>query len=423
MQHQIPVASLGDFGPVMAEAVQKCVHCGFCLPACPTYQVLGEEMDSPRGRIFLIKEALEGRISLDESLRYVDRCLGCLACVPACPSGVAYGELLTAFRAQAERLRRRTANDRWLRWVILTTLPYPARFAWAIRFGKWFRPLARWMPKRIAHLMEWIPERLPRGSTLPKVARPESARRARVALLIGCAQRVLAPEIHEAAIRVLTRNGVEVVIPPQGCCGALAAHTGQLDRARRLARRNLQSFPRDVDAVVTTAAGCGSGMHEYGLWFLGQPEHDVARQLAEKTCDISVFLWRLGWAEPPPLLPRPLVVAYHDACHLVHAQGVRQEPRLLLGAIPNLTLREISDGEYCCGSAGTYNLEQPEIAEQLGQQRAAAVRRTGADCLATGNIGCMFQLRKYLADEPRLPVVHTINLIDAAYQQRLPWSV
>jgi glycolate oxidase iron-sulfur subunit len=242
-----------------------------------------------------------------------------------------------------------------------------------------------------------------------------------VALLVGCAQRVLAPQIHEAAIRVLTRNGVEVLIPPQGCCGALAAHAGVLPRARRLAARNIENFPRDIDAVVTTAAGCGSGMHEYGLWFRGQKHQQAAEHLAQKACDISVFLDRLGWRQPPPPLPRAVTVAYHDACHLAHAQNVRHEPRRLLQAIPNVTLVDVPDGEFCCGSAGTYNLEQPEIAQQLGRQKAAAIRRTGAECVVTGNIGCMVQLARFLAEPPAIAVLHTITLVDAAYQAKMPW--
>ncbi|GIW93889.1 MAG: glycolate oxidase iron-sulfur subunit [Pirellulaceae bacterium] len=421
MQHQIPVSDLGPLGPVMAEAVQKCVHCGFCLPACPTYQVLGEEMDSPRGRVFLMKEVLEGRVALDEALPYVDRCLGCVGCVPACPSGVGYGELLTAFRAHAEPLRARNVAERWFRWLILATLPYPWRFRWAIRMGRWGKALSGWLPRRMAVLWELLPERLPRAARLPAIVPAEPPRRARVALLVGCAQRVLAPEIHESAIRVLTRNGADVLIPPQGCCGALAAHAGVLPLARRLAVRNIKSFPLDVDAVITTAAGCGSGMHEYGLWLRGHEYEQAAVDLARKTCDISVFLDRLGWRQPPPPLPRPVRVAYHDACHLAHAQNVRQEPRRLLRAIPNVTLLDVPDGEFCCGSAGTYNMEQPEIAQHLGRQKAAAIRRTGAECVVTGNIGCMVQLARFLAEPPAIPVLHTITLIDAAYQEKLLW--
>jgi glycolate oxidase iron-sulfur subunit len=422
MQHDIPVAALGLTGSVAAEAVQKCVHCGFCLPACPTYQVLGEEMDSPRGRVFLMKEVLEGRVDLEEAVPYIDRCLGCVGCVVACPSGVAYGHLLTMFRAHAELHRRRSFGERWLRWLLLATLPYPWRFRWALRVGRsvrWLRPL---LPRRLAEMMALIPNRLPAVDGVPAHVPALGRRRARVALLLGCAQQVLAPQINQAAVRVLARNGVEIVIPPrQVCCGALAAHTGMLALAKSMARRNVAAFSEDVDAVITTAAGCGSGMHEYSLWLSGEPDHEAAARVAEKTCDISVFLDRLGWVERPPRLPRPVRVAYHDACHLAHAQGVREAPRRLLKAIDNLTLLEIPEGEMCCGSAGTYNLEQPQVAEQLGQAKAAAIRRTGAEAVVTGNIGCMVQIARYLAQPTPLPVVHTICVIDAAYQGRMPW--
>ncbi len=218
-----------------------------------------------------------------------------------------------------------------------------------------------------------------------------------MALLAGCVQQALDPDINWATLRVLARNGVEVVIPPgQGCCGALLMHQGEQDRARSQARHNLPLFPADVDAVITNAAGCGSGMHEYGLLFAGMPEEEAAGLLAARTVDVAVFLAQLGLVAPPPLA-RPLKVAYHDACHLAHAQGVTAQPRQLLRAIPNLTLLEIPEGEICCGSAGTYNIEQPEIAGRLGQRKAANILRTGADAVAAGNIGCLVQIRTHLA--------------------------
>lgn len=415
MLHRIDLTQLGPQGDAMARAVGTCVHCGFCLPACPTYRVLGEEMDSPRGRIFLMKGVLEGDIALDEVLPYVDRCLGCLACVPACPSGVAYGDLLTPFRAHVEPRRTRSLGDRIRRALVLRTLPYARRFRRAASLGRFAGRLRAIVPSGLRPMLDLVPERLPPAQPLPSLHRAQGARRARVALLEGCAQQVLAPEIGWAALRVLARAGVEVVVPrEQGCCGALAMHVGEADQARRLARRNLRAFPTDVDAIITTAAGCGSGMHEYGLLFKGLPEEEDAERLASQVTDVTVFLEQLGVGDLPPL-PAPLSVAYHDACHLVNAQGVSAAPRALLRRIPNLTLVEMPEPGMCCGSAGTYNIDQPEIARELGQRKAKGAIASNADAVATGNIGCVMQLRTHLATlGRRLPVYHTIEILDRA---------
>ena len=401
----------------MAEAVAKCVHCGFCLPACPTYLVLGEEMDSPRGRITLMKSALEGTLPIESAMPFVDRCLGCMACVTACPSGVPYGELLTPFRALAEEQRSRTVVDRLARTLTRQTLPHPERFRLAAAAGRLAGPLQAMLPAKLGAMLGLLPPEVPPAHPLPVFYPAQGARRARVALLAGCVQQVLAPEINWATLRVLARNGVEVVIPPeQGCCGSLMMHTGEAAAARGLARRNLQVFPAGVDAVLTNAAGCGSGMQEYGLWFKGEPDEQAARALAARTKDVSVFLADLGLASPPPL-PRPLRLAYHDACHLAHAQGVTAAPRRLLRAIPNLTLLEVPEGELCCGSAGTYNLEQPAIAATLGRRKAENIQRTGCDAIATGNIGCLVQIGNALRQlgAPPIPLYHTMQVLDMAY--------
>ena len=352
----------------MAEAVASCVHCGFCLPACPTYLALGEEMDSPRGRIVLMKGALEGELAQEEVLPHLDRCLGCLACVTACPSGVEYGDLLTPFREMAEKQRSRTFMEELTRTLTNQTLPYPGRFRAAAMLGPYAKPFRRFLPPALQTMLDLLPDRLPPRLHLPTESPPQGARRARVALLSGCVQQVLSPAINRATVELLTRNGVEVVIPPrQGCCGALSMHTGAAEQARRLARRNLNAFNLDeFDAVVTNAAGCGSGMHEYPLLFAGQAEEQNAADFAAKVQDVTVFLDALGIESPPPL-KEPTTLAYHDACHLAHAQGVTDAPRRLLSAVPNLTLVPIPEGEICCGSAGSYNIEQPEIAAQLGQ--------------------------------------------------------
>jgi len=400
----------------MTHAIESCVHCGFCLPACPTYRELGEEMDSPRGRIMLMKSALEGGLAVAETLPFVDRCLACLGCVTACPSGVQYGELISVYRAYAEQSRSRPFMAGVRRTLVQQTLPHPGRFRAAATLGKVVQPLHGLAPKSLRPMLGLLPEKLPAAQPLPATYPAVGTRRARVALLAGCVQQALDPEINWATLRVLAANGVETIIPAgQGCCGALDAHLGATERGQAFARRNLAAFPKDVDAIITNAAGCGSGVHEYRLLFAGEPELAAAEAFAQRTEDISVFLAELGIVSPPPL-PQPLKVAYHDACHLAHAQGVTDPPRRLLRAIPNLTLVEIPEGELCCGSAGTYNIEQPEIAARLGQRKAANILRTGADAVAAGNIGCLVQIATHLQAAGRpLAVYHTMQILDMAY--------
>ncbi|MBA2513716.1 MAG: 4Fe-4S dicluster domain-containing protein [Solirubrobacterales bacterium] len=423
MQHTIPEERYGPQGENMADAIGSCVHCGFCLPTCPTYVTMGEEMDSPRGRIFLMKEVLEGELELEAALPYIDNCLGCQACQTACPSGVEYGELITPFRAYAEEHRDdRSAMDRTQRKMILRTLPYPARFRLAARLGRLGRPFARFMPEQLGAMLRLLPDRLPPKQPLPEIHPAEGVRRGRVALLAGCAQQVLEPDIGWATLRVLARNGIETVIPSgQVCCGSLAMHTGASEQAKPLALRNLAWFPDDVDAIVTNAAGCGSGMKEYGLLLKGTPHQEEAERFAERVVDVSVYLDGVGLSEGAgaPRLPAPTKVAYHDACHLAHAQGVRSAPRALLESIVNLELVEPDEWEICCGSAGTYNVEKPGTAAELGKRKAENLLATGADLIATGNIGCMTQVQNHLsALGHQLEVLHTVQLLDRAYAGR-----
>lgn len=419
MQHNIPIQEIGPLAEPMAEAVQACVHCGFCLPACPTYQCLGEEMDSPRGRIFLMKEVLEGNIDLNEVTPYIDRCLGCVGCITACPSGVQYGELLTPFRARAETRRQRSLLDRCMRRFVLEILPYPHRFRWGIWLGRFAKPLQRFLPGRLGDMLDLLPYRLQQWQPLPASYAATGKRRAKVALLAGCAQQVLAPDINWATLRVLSQQGVEVIIPPkQVCCGALAAHTGALWQAQRFARQNLQAFPRDVDAILTNAAGCGSGMQEYGLWLHGEPDQKTAEQFASRVQDVSVFLTELG-LKTTASSDKPLRVAFHDACHLAHAQKVQSPPRQLLASVENLELVEIPEGDICCGSAGTYNIEQPHIAAELGRRKTDAILSTDADVVASGNIGCLTQIETHLRQKQRpLPVLHTMQILDRCYRRQ-----
>lgn len=416
MLHAIKPERHGPLGAAMAEAVQTCVHCGFCLAACPTYHELGQEMDTPRGRIVLMKQVLEGALAPEAAQVHIDRCLGCLACEPACPSGVPYRDLISPYRAVVQEKLPRTSGEKWRRWVAARTIPHPARFRLALAGAKVGRALEGLVPAAMRPMLALAPKEVPAAVTLPKVAAAKGARRARVALLAGCAQQVLEPDINVATIDVLTRNGVEVVVPEaQGCCGGLAWHTGDLGAAREFARRNLEAFPRDVDAIITNAAGCGSAMHEYHLILRGTRDEERAEEFRKRVVDVSVFLARLGLSEKPAGWEKR-VVAYHDACHLANAQGVRAEPRELLRGVPGVEVRELANAHLCCGSAGTYNLDQPAIAASLGRQKAQAVIASGAEVVATGNIGCLTQLRLHLQQlGAKVRVRHTLQVLRDSY--------
>lgn len=413
MLHAIPTKQLGPLGEPMAKAVSACVHCGFCLAACPTYRELGQEMDTPRGRIVLMKEVLEGTLSFEAAQPHVDRCLGCLACEPACPSGVSYRDLISPFRVLAQSKFKRGLGERLRRFITAQTVPYPKRFRVAALLGLMGRMgVMRWMmPKPWRSMLELMPETIPAAQSWAEVNPAQGERRGRVALLLGCAQQVLDPDINTATIEVLTHNGVEVVIPrSQGCCGGLAWHTGDLVAARAFARRNLAAFPADVDAVLTNAAGCGSAMHEYHLVLRGTADEARSEAFRHRVMDVSVFLMKLGLREP--LRETKLKVAYHDACHLANAQNVRRQPRDLLRAIPGLELLEVADAHLCCGSAGSYNMDQPEIAASLGEQKAMAVIATGAEIVASGNIGCLTQLQMHLKQlGSNIQVRHTMQVL------------
>lgn len=420
MLHAIKPQEHGPLGEPMAHAVQACVHCGFCLAACPTYQEFGQEMDSPRGRIVLMKQVLEGALPASAAQVHIDRCLGCLACEPACPSGVPYRDLISPYRAQVSSHAPRSFGDRLRRWLAAQTIPFPARFRLAVRGAAIGRMFGALVPRVLRPMLDLAPKELPPAVTLPRVTPAQGERRARVALLAGCAQQVLDPDINVATIDVLARNGVEVIVPEsQGCCGGLAWHTGELAAAQEFARRNLDAFPADVDAILTNAAGCGSAMHEYALILRGTPDEARAEAFRQRVVDVSVFLARLGLREKPAGWSEPHAVAYHDACHLANAQNVRAEPRALLRAIPGLELREIANPHLCCGSAGTYNLDQPATAASLGEQKARAATATGATIVATGNIGCMTQLRTHLGrSHSPLRVRHTMQVLRDAYLSR-----
>jgi glycolate oxidase iron-sulfur subunit len=330
---------------------------------------------------------------------------------------VPYRDLISPFRTIAQSHFKRSAGEKLRRFLASQTIPFPNRFriaAFAGGIAKKLRPL---VPAVFRPMIDLVPSNVPHAQQLARVNPAKGVRHGRVALLAGCAQQVLDPDINIATIEVLTRNGVEVIVPSeQGCCGGLAWHTGDLGAARTFARRNLQAFPGDVDAIVTNAAGCGSAMHEYHLMLRGSDDEKKADAFRKRVVDVSVFLQRLGLREPPRGPGRPQKIAYHDACHLANAQGIRREPRQLLRAIPGVEICELTDAHLCCGSAGTYNLDQPEIAASLGEKRARAVLATGAEVLVSGNIGCLTQLRAHLAKlGSTVPVRHTMQILRDAY--------
>jgi glycolate oxidase iron-sulfur subunit len=409
--------------------IDKCVHCGFCLPTCPTYALWGEEMDSPRGRIYLMKSALEGRVAMTGAfVGHFDACLGCMACVTACPSGVEYAPLVEATRAQIERRHERSTGDRLFRAGLFAVIPYPARLRVALAplivYG-WIRPLVdrsgllNLLPARVRALAKLAPPVTVKSliASTPHVTRPAGARRMRVGLLTGCVQRLAFAHVNEATVRVLAAEGCEVVAPgTQGCCGALALHAGRERDARSFARRVIEVFEQaEVERVVVNAAGCGSSMKEYGRLFADDPQWAArARAFSASVRDVNELLIELG--EPrAPRRPLNLRVAYHDACHLAHAQGVRQQPRDLLQQIPGIELVPVAEPEMCCGSAGIYNLVQPEPARQLGERKVRNIAAVRPDVVATANPGCTLQIASIAAemDKP-LRVVHPIELIDAS---------
>jgi glycolate oxidase iron-sulfur subunit len=415
-----------DHHPPQKELIDDCVHCGFCLPTCPTYLLWGEEMDSPRGRIYLMDIGLAGEPMNTEMVRHFDQCLGCMACVTACPSGVQYDRLIEATRQQVERRHRRSGGDRAFRAFVFGLFPRPRRLrllrgplrlyqrsglGGLLRRG----PLAGRLPARLVALQALLPDLGPMEK-VPELTPAAGPARARVGMLVGCVQAVFFPQVNTATARVLASEGCEVAAPPeQGCCGALSLHSGREAEAQRYARRTIAVFEAaGVDTVVVNAAGCGSSMKQYGDLLRDDPAWaERAARFSAKVRDATEFLAELGpAAERHPL---PLAVAYHDACHLAHAQGVRQPPRDLLGAVPELDLRELDEAEICCGSAGVYNLMEPRPAAELGERKARNLLATGADLLATANPGCMLQLRASLARlGERLPMAHVMEVLDAS---------
>ena len=424
MQTNFTGAQLADPDNREAEKILRaCVHCGFCTATCPTYVLLGDELDSPRGRIYLIKDMLEhDRPATEKVVKHIDRCLSCLSCMTTCPSGVNYMHLVDHARAHIERTYVRPWPDRLLRAVLARILPYPTLFRMSL-VAAWFgRPLRNLLPGRLGGMLRLAPVHLPSPSPVdrPQIFPAEGVRRKRVALLNGCAQQVLAPEINEATIRLLTRHGCEVVVAKgAGCCGALVHHMGKDETALAQARGNIDAWSREadgagLDAIVINTSGCGTTIKDYGFMLREDPVYAAkAARISALARDVSEVMTELGLA--PPVVTTGLTVAYHGACSLQHGQRVRTEPKSLLTAV-GFQVREVPNGHLCCGSAGTYNLLQPEIAGQLKRRKLENIAKVAPDIVATGNIGCITQL----AAGAGVPVLHTVELLDWATGGPMP---
>ncbi len=412
----------------ITDLISDCVHCGFCLPACPTYTSWGDEMDSPRGRIDLMKGLERGVIALDDTVvAHFDQCLGCMGCVTACPSGVRYDLLIESTRAKIEKQYARGPFDKLFRELIFALFPYPKRLRLAaLPLGAYVKSglqklvrrtkLTRFLPARFAQLEALTPPVVRETPLEPFYPAATATARARVALVAGCVQRVFFPNVNAATIRVLTAEGCDVVVPQtQGCCGALSLHSGRDVEAKRFAAALIESFERErVDTIVINAAGCGSTLKEYGEIFATDDAwRERARAFSEKVRDVNEFL-----AELEPIAVRhPIAarVAYHDACHLAHAQRIRTQPRALLTGIPGLELLEVPEGDQCCGSAGTYNLFQPKSALEIGERKVDNVLATRPDLLASANPGCTLQIQSVLRQRGvELRAAHPIEILDAS---------
>jgi glycolate oxidase iron-sulfur subunit len=417
--------------PATAEAeriLRSCVHCGFCNATCPTYVLLGDELDSPRGRIYLIKDMLEhDRPATPEVVTHIDRCLSCLSCMTTCPSGVNYMHLVDHARVHIERTYRRPFGDRMLRDLIAKTLPNPRLLRPLVRAARLLRPLAPLLSvvglRRLAAMLRLAPRTRAGAADVGAAgghAPAIGARQGRVAILQTCVDQVVAPAINAAAVRMLIRHGIEVVMPKSaGCCGALVHHMGREDEALALARHNIDAWMVEVegaglDAILITASGCGTTVKNYGFMLRNDPAYATkAQRIAALTKDISEFLVTLKLA--PTLGDTGLVVAYHAACSLQHGQKVVREPKAVLARL-GFAVRDVPEGHLCCGSAGTYNMLQPRIARRLAARKAANIAKVEPDVVATGNVGCMAQI----ASATAIPIVHTIELVDWATGGPIP---
>jgi glycolate oxidase iron-sulfur subunit len=425
--------------PPSIDLIDKCVHCGFCLPTCPTYVLWGEEMDSPRGRIYLMRLASEGKVAMNNTfVKHIDQCLGCMACVTACPSGVPYEKIIEPTRAQIERRFSRSLADRLHRSFVFAIFPHPWRLRALLAPLYLYQASGLQRLVRSLGLTKFLPRKLREMETLlppvPREAfsydRPEripaqGQQRRRVGMLSGCVQQVLFAQVNAATARVLAAEGCEVIIPrDQGCCGALMVHAGREEEALNFARRMIDTFDRlNVDVIAVNAAGCGSNLKEYGFLLRDDPNYaERAKAFAAKCKDVSEILADLSpQAERHAL---PMRVAYHDSCHLQHAQGIRLQPRKVLAGVPGLELVEIAESAICCGSAGIYNLVEPDPARALGDRKVQNCLNTGAQVIVSGNPGCILQIASALGRAGRhLPVMHMMEVLDASIQGHSPESL
>ncbi len=398
------------------EILRACVHCGFCTATCPSYVVLGDELDSPRGRIYLIKDMLEtGRDADEKTVKHIDRCLSCLACMTTCPSGVHYMHLVDLARVHIEKTYRRPWRDRLLRWVLSLILPYPGRFRLALAGAKMAKPFRRFIPGKLGAMIDLAPPRIapPMAHDDPGVKPAAGVRAKRVALMTGCAQKALNPDINAATIRLLNRHGCDVVVAEgAGCCGALTHHMGKTELSHASAAANIRAWTAEIDgegldAIIINTSGCGTTVKDYGYMFRDDPAlASAAARVSALTRDITEFMDEIGLGE---VSAPELRVAYHAACSLQHGQKVTEAPKRLLRQA-GFTVVEPAEGHLCCGSAGTYNLLQPEISAQLKVRKVRNIEATRPQLIAAGNIGCMMQIGAATA----IPVVHTVELLDWA---------
>ena len=418
MQTNFSLAQLADPNIAVAnDILRSCVHCGFCTATCPTYVLLGDELDSPRGRIYLIKDMLEGdRPATEKVAKHIDRCLTCLSCMTTCPSGVHYMHLVDHARSHIEKTYRRPFLDRTMRALLANLLPYPNRFRLALISAWLARPLRNILPGRLGAMLALAPKAIPSPSPVdrPQSFPAQGPRRKRVALLSGCAQPVLAPGINEATVRLLTRHGCEVVVAAgASCCGALTHHMGQEDSAHALAKSTIAAWMREIegaglDAIVINASGCGTTVKDYGFMFREDADWaDKAAKVSALTKDVTELMEELGLAAPS--VETGQIVAYHSACSMQHGQKIKTLPQALLTQA-GFTVKEVPEGHICCGSAGTYNMLQPEIATRLRDRKLANIARTQPDIIAAGNLGCMTQI----GSASDTPIVHTVELLDWA---------
>ena len=417
--------------PPKQDIIDNCVHCGFCLSTCPSYRVIGKEMDSPRGRIYLMDAIAKGEATIEEAtVQHFDSCLGCLACTTICPAGVEYDHLIAQTRPQLERNQERSLPDKLIRKIIFNLFPYPNRLrSFLPAFWLYQKSGLQKVIRNTKILDKLSPRIAAMESTLPQVSASsfqdnfpdvipaQGTKRYRVGMILGCVQRLFFSPVNEATVRVLTANGCEVVIPKsQGCCAALPAHQGQEAQAQSLAKQMIDSFRNtNVDAIIINAAGCGHTLKEYGSILADDPEYrEVAQIFADKVKDIQEFLFAIDLTtELSPLAKEDVKIVYQDACHLLHGQKISLEPRQLLKRIPGVKLREPVDAALCCGSAGVYSLLQPDVANELGQQKVNNLLNTGAEIIASANPGCSLQIKKHLQPKDQQPLVfHPIELLD-----------